>query len=163
MTSKLLDAQNVSSITNKASSQKLYDDLLKTYSSMIWFMQLAGMGVAFSIITNTASISLSERKREYATLRVLGMHPREIGKILGFEYWLLSAGGIVLGIPLTGLIKQALANTMENDVFSMPVNTPVSSFAIAAVACLATVELCNLSSVRHIGKFDMVDVLKERE
>jgi putative ABC transport system permease protein len=126
-------------------------------------MQIAGMAVAYAIITNTSSISLSERKREYATLRVLGMHPREIGKILGFEYWVLTAIGIIPGIPLVRMLKEGMAGMMDTTMFSIPLSTPVSSYATAAVLCMITVALCNFTSARHIAKFDMVDILKERE
>lgn len=157
------DADNVSFVTDKNESRKTNEDFLQTYSSMFIMMQLAGMGVAFAIITNTSSISLSERKREYATLRVLGMHPREIGKILGFEYWLLTFVGIIPGIPLLRALKAGMSGMMDTTLFTIPLSTPVSSYIAAAALCMVTVEACNFLSARRIAKFDMVEVLKERE
>ena len=159
----LLDGGNVSAVTDKAETRKVYDEMMATYGSMFIFMQIAGMGVAFAIITNTSSISLSERKREYATLRVLGMHPREISKILGFEYWLLTAIGMIPGIPLLRMLKTGMASMMETTMFTIPLDSPLSCYVSAAVSCLVTVGLCNLLAARQIAKFDMVEVLKERE
>jgi putative ABC transport system permease protein len=161
--SLLLEADNVLATGDIAASQKVYDDMLETYVSLIWFMQIAAMGVAFAIIVNTAQISLSERAREYSTLRVVGMYPREIGRIMAFEYRLLTAAGVVFGIPFTRMLKVSMAGVMSNEIFSLPVKTPVQSFVIAAICCLITVEICNLMAVRNIARFDMVDVLKERE
>lgn len=161
--SALESADNVSSVTDKNVTRRVYDEMLVTYSSMFTMMQFAGMAVAYAIIANTSSISMSERKREYATLRVLGMHPREIGKILGFEYWFLTIIGILPGIPLLRAIKAAMANMMDTSLFTIPLSTPLSSYITAAAGCFITVFICNLLSSRQIAGFDMVEVLKERE
>lgn len=159
----LLDAGNVASVIDKAEARKAYDDMMTTYGSMFIFLQLAGMAIAFAIITNTSSISLSERKREYATLRVLGMHPREIAKILGFEYWLLALIGMIPGIPLLRMLKTGMSSMMESSMFTIPLESPLSCYITAAACCLITVGLCNLLAARQIEKYDMVEVLKERE
>ncbi|MDL2233545.1 FtsX-like permease family protein [Ruminococcaceae bacterium OttesenSCG-928-L11] len=159
----LTDADNVAAVMDNAETMQTYVDLLDSYMALIYMMQLCGTGVAFVIITNTASISLSERKREYATMRVLGMHPREIGRVVGFEYWVLSALSLPFGILLTRLFKESMGGMIDNDLFSMPVYTAPSSYAMAAVFCGAAVLLSNLLAGRRIGRFDMVEVLKERE
>ncbi len=160
---ELTDAKNVAAMTDQEEAKASYMDMFRTYSSLMEMMQGIGMIIAFAIITNTASISLSERKREYATMRVLGMHPKEIGKVVSFEYWVLSLGALPLGILLTRMIKQAMATTIDSDLFTMPLNTPLGSYLSAAVLCAATVALSNRLARRRISKFDMVEVLKERE
>lgn len=160
---ELTDAKNVAAMIDQEEAKASYMDMFRTYSSLMEMMQGIGMIIAFAIITNTASISLSERKREYATMRVLGMHPKEIGKVVSFEYWVLSLGALPLGILLTRMIKQAMATTIDSDLFTMPLNTPLGSYLSAAVLCAATVALSNRLARRRISKFDMVEVLKERE
>lgn len=161
--SALLEADNVAAITDSAESEALYVDLLDSYAYMIYMMQLAGVAIAFAIITNTATISLSERKREYATMRVLGMFPAEIGQVVSFEYWVLFLVSIPPGILFTRLIKEAMAGMIDNDIFSMPVSTAPGSYLAAVVLCMAAVALSNWSARRKIAGFDMVEVLKERE
>jgi putative ABC transport system permease protein len=160
---ELVQADNVRAVSDTASEKRLYDDMMSNYAALIVIMQLSGVAIAYAIITVTASISMSERKREYATLRVLGMRPWEVSQITMFEYAVLTAGGILAGIPLTRAIKTALFNIVQTDSFSLPVTTPASSFLVAAAGCAAAVLLSNLSSVRVISRLDMVDVLKERE
>jgi putative ABC transport system permease protein len=159
----LRDAGNIASVTSTEEARKVYEDLMQTYGSLFASMQLAGVGVAFAIITNTASISLSERKREYATLRVLGMHPREIARIVGFEYWLLTAIGIWPGIPLMIGINEALLSVMDTTLFTLPTRPPADVYVTAGLLCFVTVWLCNMVCARRISRFDMVEVLKERE
>src|SRR5205809_440700 len=54
--------------------------------------------VAFGIIYNSARISLSERSRELATLRVLGFSRGEVGAVLVGELVLLTAIALPLGL-----------------------------------------------------------------
>ncbi len=160
---KLLDAENVSAITDQSQTRKIYEDMIDTYAFMLTMMQAAGAGIAFAIITNTASISLSERKREYATMRVLGMHPREIGRVVSFEYWTLALPALPLGMGLTRLLKQGLSEIIATEMFSFPVTTQPASYITSAAFCALAVLLSNLLAGRKIARFDMVEVLKERE
>lgn len=159
----LKDAKQVTAIADQQEMESVYTEMLDTYGVMIYMLQLAGVAIAFAIITNTASISLSERGREYATMRVLGMHPKEIARVVGFEYWVLSVVALPLGLALTRLLKEAMADMISNDIFSIPIYTAPSSFVSAAVLCGLTVWLSNRMAQRKIARFDMVEVLKERE
>ncbi|MFV0400179.1 MAG: ABC transporter permease [Oscillospiraceae bacterium] len=159
----LIEAVNVSSIGDREQTKRSYLDLLDSYMWMINLLQVAGAIIAFAIITNTASISLSERKREYATMRVMGMLPGEIGKVVGFEYWTLSLLSLPFGILFTGWLKRGVAAMVDNDIFTIPLHTEPSSYVAAALFCAAAVLLSNLAARRKIARFDMVEVLKERE
>jgi putative ABC transport system permease protein len=159
----LVEADNVAAMTDSNSARQAYNDMFSQFGALFYIMYLMAMAVAFAIITNTATISLNERSREYSTLRVVGMHPFEIGGIMAFEYRILTVVGIIAGIPLTAFLKRGLAGAIDTDAFTMPLHTPVSCFVTAAVLCIVTVELSNLMAVRNISKFDMVEVLKERE
>jgi putative ABC transport system permease protein len=160
---ELVEGENVMALIDAIAAKQIYTDLMQQYMALIYMMLISACGVAFAIISNTSSISLSERSREYSTLRVLGMSPREIGRIIAFEHRVLTVIGIALGIPLTTALKEAVYGSMDTDMFSVPTDTPFATFLMAAAMCVLTVELCGLLSVRRISKFDMVEVLKERE
>jgi len=159
----LIDGENVSALIDARAALQAYSDYMEAYISMMFMMLFAAMGVAFAIISNTSSISLAERSREYSTMRVLGMSPREIGRVLAFEYRILTIAGIAIGIPLTNVLKEAVYGSMSNDMFTIPTDTPMASLLLAGAMCIFTVELCSLLSARRIAKFNMVEVLKERE
>jgi putative ABC transport system permease protein len=119
--------------------------------------------VGFAIIYNTATISLSERKREYATLRVLGMTVNEVCEIMNFEYWVLTAVAMALGVPFSIFLNQSMISIVDTDMMSMPSSLPTNAFIVGVVGCAAAVMLSNYSAKRRIKRFDMVEVLKERE
>jgi len=155
--------ESIASMTDQARAQQVLNDMLESYGVMFYLMQIAGIGIAWAIITASSSISLSERKREYATLRVLGMQPKEVSEIMGFEYWVLTALGVLGGIPLVYLMKVGLNDMMGSDMFSIPLDTPISAYIQAGVLCAAAVLVSNLGARRRIAAFEMVEVLKERD
>lgn len=159
----LFDAENVTLVDDKQKNMQKYNDFFAMYDSVIYMLIGVAIVVAFAIIYNTTTISLSERKREYATLRVLGMQIPQVAAIISFEYWLLCIAGVLAGIPFTMLLKHTIAIAFETDFFTFPPYTPFSAYLLAAAGCALAVLFSNRSTVKNIKLFDMVEVLKERE
>jgi len=159
------NAKNISTIEDTYSAITNFEQMMNSYSSMTWIVLIIGTAIAFAIIYNSAAISLSEKKREYATLRVLGMEIKEVCEISNFEYWLLFTLGCALGIPfgrfLLNLMNEMMSSYLEN--FSMPAEIPLWAYGLAFFGCMAAVILSNMSAKRTVKKLDMVEVLKERE
>ena len=63
----------ISSMEEKQKIIDKYNNLLGSYSAIIWILGVFVIITGFAIVYNSSIISLSERKRELASLRVLGM------------------------------------------------------------------------------------------
>jgi putative ABC transport system permease protein len=126
-------------------------------------MGLMSVAVGFAVIYNISKVSLSERSRELATMRVLGMTVRETNEIIAFEHWILSIVGIIAGIPITIGMRFALSNMMDMEMFVIPGRTAPEAFLLAALGCMCMVFMANQADRGAIRKFDLVEVLKERE
>lgn len=159
----LLSSSTIVKIEDKAKTLKMYEDLLDSFDFMIVFIQWIAVLISFIIIYNTAIISMSERSREYATLRVLGLSLSEVKEIMNFEYWVLCVIGILLGVPFARLINMGLINMMDIEVFAWPSEIPSYAYFVGAIGCILSVWLSNQTSARAIKKLDLVEVLKERE
>ena len=159
----LRGSANIATIEDKDSTLQKYIDMMAMYSSIYLILQLTCVAVAFAIIYNTATISLSERKREYATLRVLGMTLKEVCEIMNFEYWVLTAVAMSLGVPFAVFLNGRMNAMVDMDMMSMPSTLPPNAFLVGVAGCVAAVLLSNFSARRRIKTFDMVEVLKERE
>lgn len=119
--------------------------------------------IAAGIVYNGARLSLSERGRELASLRVLGFTDREAGRILLGEQLVLTLAALPLGVALGLLLTWALSKVISTDTFRLPMIVSWPSVAwsvlIVLVVSLASAWLVQ----RRVRRLDLVAVLKTRE
>ncbi|NBC18485.1 MAG: FtsX-like permease family protein [Bacteroidetes bacterium] len=123
---------------------------------------LAGI-IAFGVVYNSARISLSERSRELASLRVLGFTRGEISYILLGELAILTLIAVPLGLVAGWLGSAGVAEAMATEMFRIPVVIDRSTFALAALAVLVAAAISGLIVRRRLDHLDLIDVLKTRE
>ncbi len=119
--------------------------------------------IAFGVIYNTARISLSERSRELASMRVIGFTRAEIGAVLFGELGILTLAAIPAGLALGYSMLAAMLRAYETELFRMPAAAEGSTFAAAAGTVAAAMALSALVVRRKLNRLDLVAVLKTRE
>src|SRR5690606_10944934 len=87
--------------------------------------------IAFGVIYNSARISLSERDRELASLRVLGFRRGEVAYILLGELALLVLLALPSGFLLGALGAGALVESLQSDTYQIPLVLERGTFAMA--------------------------------
>jgi putative ABC transport system permease protein len=119
--------------------------------------------IAFGVVYNSARISLSERARELASLRVLGFSQGEVLRILFLELALLTLlaqpPGWALGYGLAWTLKAEMAA----DVMRARLVVEHSTYALASAIVLAAAVFSALVVRRRINQLDLVAVLKTRD
>ena len=123
---------------------------------------LAGI-IAFGVVYNSARISLAERSRELASLRVLGYTRGEISYILLGELGLLTLLAIPLGFVLGRWLCSYVAVALSSDLFRIPVVTAAATYSLAATVVLASAAFSSLIVRHRLDHLDLVEVLKTRE
>jgi putative ABC transport system permease protein len=148
-------------------NQDAYDSIKKTIGQSMAITNTILLSfaavIAFSIIYNITAVSLSERQRELASLRVLGFSSSEAGRIMYHENILMGVLGIFAGIPMGIGICALLVKAYSNDMFRLPFHIDRSTYATAILLTMSFVLLANLAVRRKIEQLDLVEVLKERE
>ena len=123
---------------------------------------LAGV-IAFGVVYNSARISLSERARELASLRVLGFTRGEVLRILLLELALLSIlaqpPGWVMGYGLAWILRTQLAG----ELMRVRLVVEHSTYVIASVIVIGAAVLSALVVRRRVNQLDLVAVLKTRD
>ena len=76
--------------------------------------------IALGVVYNGARISLSERSRELATLRVIGFTRREISTILLGEIGTITLLGIPFGLVMGYWFAWMLTLFLDQEVFRFP-------------------------------------------
>jgi len=119
--------------------------------------------IAFGVVYNAARISLSERSRELATLRVIGFRRGEISYILLGELALVTLVAVPTGLLLGYGIAAATVEAFITEVWRMPLVVSPRTYAFAAVTIVIATALSAMIVRRKLNRLDLVEVLKTRE
>jgi putative ABC transport system permease protein len=160
---KYRDAVLVASIEENRRLLEQIEEMMDSFGFMIWVLALFALIIGFAVVYSTSIVTLAERKRELATLRVMGMRPGEVLEVVTFEQWLISFLAMLAGIPLTIMQYQGLAATMDTDLFSFPVIFEPGIFIIALIGTVFFIWIAQAVLLVRIHRLVLVDVLKERD
>lgn len=139
------------------------ETMAKTILQMTFFITIFAGMIAFGVVYNTARISLSERARELASMRVLGFTNREVAYILLGELALIVLVALPAGMGIGYVLSWALAQSMDTEMFRLPVIISARTYGAAAAVVLVASFLSAYIVWRRILRLDIVAVLKTRE
>lgn len=159
-----LKVDGVKAIRTKAMISGISENLLGL-SRIIVTLVGAIWGIAFVIMVTAYVITVNSRKKEFATLRMLGATKGKLAKIVISEGIVLCLVGNILGIVIS-LIIIVPFNRVISSLLSLPYLTPtfVSILAIIgltlAISCFSGT-ISTLISAYKISKLDSAIILRE--
>ena len=161
---RLKDTPMVAGVSLKRAAIESFQRTLKdTFYVMIFFNLLFSGIIAGGVVYNAARVSLSERSRELASLRVLGFTRGEISFILLGELAAVTAMAIPVGMVAGYVFAGALVAALNTELYRFPLVVSARTFAYAATAVLVAAALSGLAVRRRLDHLDLVEVLKTRE
>jgi putative ABC transport system permease protein len=154
----------VAGVTLTAAARRSFEDTTAQNLNLTIFMNVFFAGIiAFGVIYNAARISLAERSRELASLRVLGFTRAEISLILLGELAVLTVIAIPFGVAIGYGLCHLISNSFSSEVFRIPLIFSVPMAAWSALTTLAASAVSGLVVRRRLDRLDLVAVLKVRE
>lgn len=160
---KLNEMNNVSSIASRrqelANFNKNMEAMVYSITIMVAFALLMG----FAIVYNSSVISFAERKRELASLRVLGFSGAEVSSLLLKENLLQSLLGVAAGLPFGWLISRAYVNAVSTDLYSLPLVISPLTYFWSALGGVLFIAAAHLLAVWGVKRLDLVEALKNRD
>lgn len=139
------------------------NDMLSSIDSIVAILIIAAASLAFVVLYNLSNINISERKREIATLKVLGFYPSEVDKYINRETVLLTILGIVIGLLFGSYLSHFIISTCEPDyiMFDRHVYT-LSYFYSLFITVIFTI-IVTIVTHFNLKKINMVTSLKNVE
>jgi putative ABC transport system permease protein len=119
--------------------------------------------VAVGVIYNGIRISLSERSRELASLRVLGFTRREVAGLLFGEQAIVDVIGTGFGLLLGVALAYWVAAAFQSELYRFPVIVSARTHLLAVAVVFAAAVGAGLTMRRRVYGLDLVAVLKTRE
>ena len=145
------------------SRRNLRDTVGRNILVMTSFYTVFASLIALGVVYNSARIALSERGRELATLRVLGLTRAEVSWVLLGELAVLTLAAIPLGWLLGYGLAWLVTTGLESKLFRVPLIIERRTYAFASLIVIAAALVSGLIIRRRIGRLDLVAVLKTRE
>lgn len=161
---ELKQCPKVASVTVTSAALESFEETIgENLLRLRFFNVLFSIVIAFGVVYNSIRISLAERSRELATLRVIGFTRGEVSRILFGELAILTLVGIPLGLVLGYLFAAVITLGLDTELYRIPLVVGRSTFAFAAIVVLIANALSGLIVRRRIDHLDLVGVLKTRE
>jgi putative ABC transport system permease protein len=119
--------------------------------------------IAFGVVYNSARVSLSERSRDLASLRVLGFTRGEISLILLGEIAILTVVALPIGVGIGYLFGELIMAVFTNEVYRLSFVAAPATIAWTWLTVIAATMLSGLLVRRRLDRLDLVAVLKAPE
>lgn len=161
---ELKEVPRVAGVTSKAQVLADFNESMgQSMLAMAFVFVLFAMAIAFAVIYNTARISLSERSRELASLRILGFTRGEIAYILLGELALLTLIAIPVGFLIGAGLSYYITVALQTELLRYPFMMTSNSYALSAIVILVSAVISGLIVRRKLYRLDLISVLKTRE
>ena len=161
---RLKDMPEVAAVMVKqAAIDTFYKTMAETMMIFVSFFAAFAFALGFGVIYNSARISLSERGRDLATLRVLGMTRLETAYILLAEVGLLVVFALPLGCVSGYMLAAVMTAGFETELFRIPLIIESATYGMAILLALASTVVSAAFVRQRLNGLDMISVLKTRE
>jgi putative ABC transport system permease protein len=150
-----------------AIKETIRENFRQTTAASIGLFQIIylcfAMIVAFGVVYNNARISLAERGRELATLRVIGFSKREVAAVLITELTLLSIIAVPLGLGLGSLFAAGIVGQVNTETVRLPLVLTTENYAFAVLVVTIASAMSALVVLRKLNQLNLPATLKAPE
>lgn len=139
------------------------NDMLSSIDSIVAILIIAAASLAFVVLYNLSNINISERKREIATLKVLGFYPSEVDKYINRETVLLTILGIGIGLLFGSYLSHFIISTCEPDYIMFDRHVYTLSYFYSLFITIIFTIIVTIVTHFNLKKINMVTSLKNVE
>ena len=159
----LLGCNYVSSTSFTSDTAAMYDSTITCINYVVLLIIACAAALAAVVLYNLISVNIGERKKELATIKVLGFFDKEVYHYIFREIELLSVIGAVLGLLIGAPLHQFVIRTVESEqMMFIRMLEPTSFLYSVALTLLFTVVVCRMMR-RQVRNISMVESMKAPE
>ena len=158
-----LDMPEINSVK---SVDKIATDMIEYCSTAIRtvvILVIAAFIISLAVVSCISSINYTERKRNLATMKVMGYSNRNIFGLFVKENIFITIIGLIAGIPLGLVLLNVILEAHETTTCAYPHPDCTSNVIIAFVLVILFTLVANYTVRKKVNKLNMVDNLKNIE
>ncbi len=160
---ELLEADVISSITQIADLRDTLNRSFESINYAVLIVIVSAAALAFVVLYNLSNINITERRRELATLKVLGFHDEDMNAYVLRENVILTLLGTILGLVMGRYLHHFLVKTVEVEMMMFGRTTSMRSYVYAVILTLLFSMVVSVIASRSLKQIDMVESLKSVE
>lgn len=116
--------------------------------------------IAAANVFNTISTNISLRRREFATLKSVGLTSKGMRKMMTFESILYGVKSLMFSLPVSLGTTYLVYLVAADSGYEMPFYIPWDKFIIAIASVFIIVVLSMIYSIKKVSKENTVDTLR---
>lgn len=160
---QLMEEDGVSSVSFLTDARGDMGQMMEALNVIVLVLVVSAAALVFVVLFSLLSINIEERRRELATIEVLGFTDRELSRYVYRESNILTFLGIVIGLVCGVFLERFILSTMETNFMMFSRDILWTSFAWSAGLTALFAWVVNLLMLPHIRKIDMISSLKSVE
>ena len=160
---RLLKQNAVLQVQLTADAKNSMRKTIRLMGTVVGVLSAAAAMLAFVVIFSLNTISITERRRELATLKVLGFYDGEVSMYIFRENIFLTVLSIAAGLFMGVWLEKFIMTTAETNDLMFGRTIAPSSFILAAVLTLIFTLVINGISSVSLRRIDMIESLKSVE
>ena len=159
----LLSAENTANVTLSSDMQTRVGNMLQSLDYIVLIVLVCAGALAFIVLYNLTNITITERTREIATLKVLGFYTKEQNSYVFRENIVLTGISALCGIPMgIALLYYVIDKIKVSSVYFIPRISPVSYVLAVAITFIFTLTV-DLTLTAKTKRIDMAGAMKAVE
>ena len=163
LSKEILQSDDVLLVQFTQTIRDSFQNTVKSIDYIVIVLILSAGLLAIVVLYNLTNINISERKKELATVKVLGFHENEVAAYIYRETTVLCILGILLGFLLGLWLHGYVVRTAEVDAVMFGRHIKWQSFLYAALVTGFFTALVDLFMLGKLKKIDMVESMKANE
>lgn len=159
---KYENSDYVISVSSKSDMVKSWESNIEIFDVIIMIFVSFSFVLVFIVLQNAATLSFNERRKEFATLKVMGVKHTDLKKILRAQNLWLTIVGILAGMPFAIYVLRLMFETNGGDVDYVAEITPLTYIISAMITYIVSL-IINTVLSRKVRKIDMAESMKAAE
>lgn len=154
----------IAGVLDKNAAMKNFRDTIAENTNVMRTINAAFASIiAFGVIYNCALITLAERSRDLATLRIMGFHRREVSFVLLGELAVITFLAIPIGLPIGCGFAYLATLALDTETHRFPLVISTATLAYSTIVILVAALISALYVRTKLDKLDLIAVMKVKE
>ena len=163
LSESLLSRDGVLSVVYRSTLIDNVDKSLTSLNFVVLLLIVLSAMLDFVVLYNLSNINITERRREIATLKVLGFYDKEVDRYINRETVIMTVLGIGLGLVLGIVLSHMVVGTIEIEKARFVNELKALSFVYTAAMTALFTLIVSLITHINLKRIDMIDSLKSVE